>query len=385
MRCRSIVCLILPIVLWCAPLPGAEPAAPAAPRVAEGIGITIERTGPVKVIIPSGQHGLVGFPDEGITFLSRKPLSFLLVAGVSTRLMQGTSLGTAAPVAEVIAPSPDGPDNGYAGVSAAITDPKDGTIRAFYHAEDWEGYDKLGLNGVNNFLASVCLATCPAGSRVFTKQGPVITGPDPKDTTSKHPQGVGTASVTVTPGGKYLLAWFTVYSPAPGRGSEIGMARAPAASGGGAGSWWKWHDGDFSEPGIGGRSSPVISFRERKGAAMDASVVWVPECRRYVMVFTGVIHGDTAPESDPQGGIWVACSREGIAWSEPTRIVKGIGVPCPGRECTMHPSLVVNSATADTIDATLLYGYSPSWGFTVEAPSHHLVGRTVRLTLTDGE
>lgn len=381
---RSIVPILLMMAIVAPPL-RAQPAAPAEPRMAEGIGITIERTGPQKVIIPSGQHGLVGFPDEGITFLSRKPLSFLLVAGVSTRLMQGSSLATAKPVAEVIAPSPGGPDNGYAGVSAAITDPKDGTIRAFYHAEDWEGYEKLGLNGVNNFLASVCLATCPAGGKVFTKQGPVITGPDPKDTTSKHPQGIGTASVTVTPGGKYLLAWFTVYSPAPGRGSEIGMARAPTVSGGEAGSWLKWHDGDFTEPGIGGRGTPVISFRERKGAAMDASVVWVPECRRYVMVFTGVIHGDTVPDSDPQGGIWVACSREGIAWSEPVRIVKGIGVPCTGRECTMHPSLVVNSATADTIDATLLYGYSPSWGMTVEAPSHHLVGRTVRLSLTDGE
>jgi hypothetical protein len=51
----------------------------------------------------------------------------------------------------------------------------------------------------------------------------------------------------------------------------------------------------------------------------------------------------------------------------------------------MHPSLVVNSATADTIDATLLYGYSPSWGMTAEAPSHHLVGRTVVLKMTNGE
>lgn len=381
---RSIVPMLLLMAIVAAPL-RAQPAAPAAPRMAEGIGITVEKTGPQKVIIPSGQHGLVGFPDEGIAFLSRKPLSFLLVAGVSTRLMQGSSLATAKPVAEVIAPSPGGPDNGYAGVSAAITDPKDGTIRAFYHAEDWEGYEKLGLNGINNFNASVCLATCPADGKVFTKKGPVITGPDAKDTTSKHPQGIGTASVTSTPGGKYLLAWFTVYSPTPGRGSEIGMARAPAASGGEGGNWWKWHDGDFTEPGIGGRGTPVVSFQERKGAAMDPSVVWVPECRRYVMVFTGVIHGDTAPESDPQGGIWVACSREGIAWSEPVRIVKGIGVPCTGRECTMHPSLVINGATADTIDATLLYGYSPSWGFAVDAPCHHLVGRTVRLKLTDGE
>lgn len=377
---RSIVPTLLLMAIVASPLR----AQPATPRQAEGIGITVVRTGPQKVIIPSGQHGLVGFPDEGITFLSHKPLSFLLVAGVSTRLMQGKSLATAAPVAEVIAPSPGGPDNGYAGASAAITDPKDGTTRVFYHAEDWEGYDKLGLNGVNNFLASVCLATCPAGGREFTKHGPVITGPDAKDTTSKHPQGVGTASVTLTPGGKYLLAWFTVYSPEKGHGAEIGMARATAASGGTAGSWWKWHEGDFLEPGLGGRGDPVISFRERKGSVMDASVVWVPECRRYLMVFTGVIHGDTGPGSDPAGGIWVACSREGIAWSEPVRIVKGIGVPCPGRECTMHPSLVVNSAGADTVEATLLYGYSPSWGFTADAPSHHLVGRTVRLKLTDG-
>lgn len=385
MRCRSIVSLLLLTTIAVAPLRGDEPTAPTAPRAAEGIGITVEKIGAQKVLIPSGQHGLVGFPDEGITFLSHKPLSFLLVAGVSTRLMQGSSLSTARPIAEVIAPSPGEPDNGYAGVSSAITDPSDGTIRAFYHAEDWEGYGTLGLNGIHNFQASVCLATCPPNAMKFTKQGPVITGPDAKDTTSSQPQGVGTASVLPTPGGKYLLAWFTVYSPAPGRGSEIGMARATAESGGGAGSWWKWHGGDFSEPGIGGRGDPVISFKQRKGAAMDASVLWVPECRRYLMVFTGVIHGDTKPDSDPKGGIWVACSREGIAWSEPVRIVKAIGVPCTGRECAMHPSLVINKATADSVDATLLYGYSPSWGATAEAPSHHLVGRTIRLSLTDGE
>jgi hypothetical protein len=256
MCCRSIVLMLLLMAIVVPPL-RAQPEAPAAPRMAEGIGITIERTGPQKVIIPSGQHGLVGFPDEGITFLSRKPLSFLLVAGVSTRLMQGSSLATAKPVAEVIAPSPGGPDNGYAGVSAAITDPKDGTIRAFYHAEDWEGYEKLGLNGINNFLASVCLATCPADGKVFTKQGPVITGPDAKDPSSKHPQGIGTASVTVTPGGNI---------------SSLGSPSTPPLLDAAPRSGWRGHRRPRgARRGAGGSGETVTSANRESAAAARPS------------------------------------------------------------------------------------------------------------------
>ena len=93
------------------------------------------------------------------------------------------------------------------------------------------------------------------------------------------------------------------------------------------GSWKKWHKGDFQEPGLGGRETPVLSLQESARDAWGPNVVFVPECRRYVMVFQCPGHADLKDAAKPAGGIRLAHSTDGIHWSKPTTLVTAVGIP----------------------------------------------------------
>src|SRR5438874_1593358 len=59
------------------------PSAPAeSPQVSsDSARLKVEAVGKQQILLKSGQHELAYFPDEGISVLSRKPLTFLMVAG----------------------------------------------------------------------------------------------------------------------------------------------------------------------------------------------------------------------------------------------------------------------------------------------------------------
>jgi hypothetical protein len=341
--------------------------------------LEVEMIGKQQILLRPGQHGLAYFPDEGICVLNKKPLTFLMVAGNVTWLMQGTSWATAKPVQKVLEPSPSGPDNGYAGIGAVHLDLKNKKIYAFYHAEDQKDYQKLEYNGVQNFMASICLAEGTLDGRKFEKRGPVLTTFQPKNPRASQPQGVADVTVAPSPDGQFLYAWYTDQSREENRGVQICLARSPLAEHGKPGTWKKWRRGAFSEPGLGGHETPVLSLRDSGADAWAPNVVYIPECRCYVMVFNATVYADFKPGAKPAGGIRLAYSRDGIHWSKPTSLVTALGVPVPGKECAIHPSFLVNRATDKLIEGTLLYGYSLKWGHTAQEPAHHLASRTIRL------
>jgi hypothetical protein len=362
-------------------LTASEPSAAADPPKLppDKVRLDVESVGKQQLLLKPGQHGLAYFPDEGISVLGRKPLTFLLVAGNVTWLMQGTSWGTAVPVRKVLEPSADGPDNGYAGIGAVHLDAKSKTVHAFYHAEDQKGYQKLEYNGVPNFMASICLAVGPLGGRQLEKRGPVLTTHLAKNPRATQPQGVADVTVSPSPDGQYLFAWYTDHSREDNHGVQICMARSPLSERGKPGTWKKWHEGDFQEPGLGGRATPVLSLRESGADAWAPNVVWVPECRRYVMVFNATVYADFGKGAKPMGGIRFTHSPDGIRWHKPTTLVTAMGVPVPGKECAIHPTLIITRASDKIVEGTLLYGYSPKWGHTAQEPPHHLASRSVRL------
>lgn len=346
--------------------------------------LEVETVGKQQILLKSGQHGLVYFPDESICVLSKQPLTFLMVAGNVTWLMQGPSWSAVKPVQKVLEPSADGPDNGYAGIGAVHIDRKNKKVYAFYHAEDQKGYQKLEYNGVPNFMASICLAESTLDGRKFEKRGQVLTTFQEKNPRATQPQGVADVTVSPSHDGQYLYAWYTDHSRDGNRGVQICMARSPISGHGKPGTWKKWHKGDFQEPGLGGRETPVLSLRESGADAWAPNVVWVPECRRYVMVFNATVYADFKQGAKPAGGIRFAHSSDGIRWSKPTTLVTAMGVPAPGKECAIHPTFIVTRASDKFVEGNLLYGYSPKWGHTAQEPSHHLASRSVRLkVITD--
>jgi hypothetical protein len=348
---------------------------------ADSTRVEVETIGTQQILLRSGQHGLAYFPDESICLVSTKPLTFLMVAGNVTWLMQGASWSAAQPVEKVLEPSADGPDNGYAGIGAVEIDQKNKKVYAFYHAEDHKGYQKLEYNGVQNFMASICLADGPLDGRKleFEKRGPVLTTFQEKNPRAPYPQGVADVTVSPSADGQYLHAWYSDHSRDENRGVQICMARSPIADHGKPGTWKKWRRGDFSEPGLGGRESPVLSLQEAGADAWAPNVVYIPECRRYVMVFNATVYADFQQGARPAGGIRLAHSADGIRWSKPTTLVTALGVPTPGRECAIHPTFIVSRATDKFVEGTLLYGYSPKWGNTAQEPPHHLASTAIRL------
>jgi hypothetical protein len=123
---------------------------------------------------------------------------------------------------------------------------------------------------VGTHIKSIAYADSDDGGLSFSKvnypDNVVLSGPADEIAlaTTDNIVGIGDFSV-VEKDGFYYLFFLNAH-----RG-ESGVARATVASGGLPGSWWKWHDGEFAQPGIGGEESTFglqlagVSYNSRLG------------------------------------------------------------------------------------------------------------------------
>jgi hypothetical protein len=118
-------------------------------------------------------------------------------------------------------------------------------VRGWYHAET----DCLHRPSVRQ---SVAYAESYDGGRTFVKlnypQNQVITAPQ----RYQNPIEASEGAPHVIRVGDYLYMYFVA-----NRDFKVRVARSRVADGGRPGKWFKYHDGRFSEPGIGGESSPI--------------------------------------------------------------------------------------------------------------------------------
>jgi hypothetical protein len=332
------------------------------------------KLGSHSVVIPNDRGGLRHFPDMPICVLRQRPLSFLMVCGDDTYLWGGPSLREAMPVAHVLAPGAAGSvDNHYVGIASVHQDTKRKRLVAFYHAEDGEGIEKNDYNGVQGFYGSVCVAESPLDTVQFTKLGPAITADQPKKLRGKDEdggawmaQGVGDPSVCVDAEGDYLLCVYGEFSNRLKRGVQLCVARATIDSAGRPGSWTKFNEKSFSQPGVGGHETPVISAWPL-GDTIDPHIQYVRQWHRYVMVFEygsfseigAAIKASNAPVADC--GIYLTTSKDGTMWAKPIKVKTVFNIYINGYECIMHPFLVISRATSQGISGDLMYGYTPKW------------------------
>lgn len=142
-------------------------------------------------------------------------------------------------------------------LNVAIADPAAGgtegaRVRGFYHEE--AGCDYARAFYTNK---SIGFALSTDGGRHFTKHG-VIISPPPGNTTTTHQTGEGDHGVAVV--GDALYLYFREWDPpAWSRQTTVGLATSPTTAGG-PGSWRKYHEGAFTEPGVGGRSSAIAGI-----------------------------------------------------------------------------------------------------------------------------
>ena len=350
------------------PAPGAESSTPTT----SGLSLGEQQT-----LLENGALGLTYFPDMGTSLIQREPTRLILTARDTTYLVEGSDLKHLTQAVAVLAPgSPGSFDNGYAGVSAVVD--LEGVLYGFYHAEDHEGLPPIP-GGIPGYFASIALATSSDSGKTWAKRGQVITSSQPKSWEAYPNQGDRGAAepgAVVTRDGAHVLLYYTEHSRVAGRGVDICVARAALAAGPPLpGSFKKLYQGDFSEPGIGGKDTPIVTaagFGEAN--ALEAHVTWSKAARRYLMVLGIDAYRERMDGQPPaNSGIYAAWSADGIAWSKLEPLVRDQAVPQPGRSLSWEASVLWDDSAGAR--GWLVYGYTPNWGST----PHYMVGRRVEL------
>jgi len=249
-------------------------------------------------------------------------------------------------------------------------------LLAFYHAEDQEGLTSVG-NGIPGFYARVALAVSRDDGATFEKRGPILSGQWPKDPRGPGDQGVGEPWVMAEPTGRFLYAFYTSHERVNGRGVQICLARCPLAEALKPDAWRKYYDGDFTEPGLGGRDTPVLTSGQPFADALFPQVVFVAGLRRFVMIFC--VNAWREGDRPERSGLYAAFSDDGVTW--PREQVQQIWrVPVIARiggEVAWHPTFVPDG-TGDA-HGWLYYGYSDNWGHGPPHRPHHLVRRPMMM------
>jgi hypothetical protein len=375
--------------LWALPGGAAGPAAvpvsqPATATVAE-ITVTL---GPRVTLLPDRALGLRYFPDMAIAVILGPPhLRLLLTAGFASYVVEGTNLQHLSAARQVLAPGPPGSfDNGDAAISGAVS--VDGTLWAIYHAEDHEDLPPIPGN-IPGYYASVGLATSTDGGDTWRKRGQIIVSPTSKAWTA-HPghnaRGAGLPGLAPDPGGRYLYLYYTDQSFTAGRGTQICMARADLAQGPPLpGRWRKYWAGEFSEPGLGGRESPVLSVDALDEAhAMYPHPAYSAYLGKYIMVFN-VNRWKEPVRGLPLtlSGIYFAVSDDGIQWSAPAMLVRDYSYPILGKSLSWEATIVWDGSEGR--EGWLVYGHSERWGHdSTRGIPHYMVGQRLKLARSDG-
>lgn len=207
----------------------------------------------------------------------------------------------------------------------AVLQDSDGTLYAWYHHEPG------GICGSTPLTAPVIGALVSTDDgRTFTDLGIVLSSGDPVDCSARNgffAGGHGDFSVIPDREHGYIYFLFTNYG---GDLSSQGVAMARMAFADRrepAGNVWKYWEGEWVEPGLGGRVTPVIPAavpwqQANTDSMWGPSVHWNTHLQSYVMLLN---HACCAPKW-PQEGIYISFNAEladPARWTPPAQLLSG--------------------------------------------------------------
>jgi hypothetical protein len=235
------------------------------------------RLGDQQIILNDKDLGLRDIGGKGVAIIENGPaqVRFLTQVFNDTDLVSGPSFKQLTAATKVLGPGDPGQfDNAGAGVDTIIR--FDGQLYAFYEGRDREG--QLPVNGEAGFRGVYCgigLAASANDGTTWTKKGEIIRSPMPKewsDWSGQSVRGVGSPSGLVDATNTYVYLYYVAFSGVQNALPAMCMARAPLSKGPPlADNWQKFYQGDFTEPGLGGKETPVVDgLAENSGRHVSA-------------------------------------------------------------------------------------------------------------------
>lgn len=156
-------------------------------------------------------------------------------------------------------------------------------VRGWYHAE---GSCPIAYQETRKTIA---YAESYDGGASFTKLGQIISAPGYIPDTLYDDEG----DFSIVVNGDYFYLYFLA-----SRDGRTHLARSLISSGGGPGTWVKWYQGSFSEPGLGGESDPLTWQWEFQ----TPWVTWNSYLGRYIAL------------NRRRGGWALSISEDGLNW-----------------------------------------------------------------------
>jgi hypothetical protein len=209
-------------------------------------------------------------------------------------------------------------------IEAAWVD-SDGSILAWYHHEPG------GLCPGNELTAPMIgAAISHDGGYTFTDLGMILRSGEAPDCDAANgffAGGHGDFSVVLDQSGQYFYFIFTTYGGPPER-QGIGFARLPfEARLNPAGAVHKYHDGEWNEPGLDGKVTPILPplagwETDRTSAFWGPSVHWNYLIGSYVLL----MNRTCCQPRWPQEGIYLTVNSDladPAGWTGPVRLLEG--------------------------------------------------------------
>ena len=373
-----------------------KPPQPRSASAGQGTSISVE-VGPHEVVLKAGHEGMDYFSDEPISILSHSPLSFLVVNSRETVLLEGDSFHASHRIRDLLKPAGgEAFDKDYAGITSVVWCNTRKVWLALYHAEYYVG-GPITYAPVSRAYWTVGLAEISSDRQRCQRLGQVLAPQRTKE--SMRPEedhlGLADAAFVASSDGEWYYAYYFPFNCRPENPKTakhfpnekgfLSMARSKASDGGRPGTWRKFHNNDFREPGLGGVDGVLVRPPKHFPADLHAPhVVYVSSLQKYLLASNVMAYADFKQDNAVNSGVYFSFSDNGIEWAEPRQLIRGHSIPYVGKEYISHPRFVVDpeqpQPSSNVVKGWIYYAYSENWGLRPQYTPHYLCRRPITIT-----